>query len=174
MPLFLITGLPGSGKSTVCAELKTRGYEAYDGDTDRLAKWFNDATGQPVESEVRERTPEFLSGHSRDIARGVVEDLKANAGSKPVFLCGDPENEAELNDLFSQVFALIIDEETRDRRLVARTNNNWGKLPHEREYSRIYGKKWDTLRERLDYVSIDSTQPVKDIADQILEIAGLS
>lgn len=37
--------MPGSGKTTVRNELKSRGYEAYDGDEDGLAKWYNDATG---------------------------------------------------------------------------------------------------------------------------------
>ncbi|HTB48618.1 MAG TPA: AAA family ATPase [Verrucomicrobiae bacterium] len=145
MPLFLITGLPGSGKSTVCAELKARGYEAYDGDEDGLAKWY-DGQGRAIhEKYYRNRSPEFLRQHSRDISREIVEGLATKAQDKPIFLCEDPENEVELNDLFEKVFALMLDDTTRNHRLVTRTNNQWGKLPHEREYSVAYGKKWQEM-----------------------------
>lgn len=135
MSLFLITGLPGTGKSTICEELKTQGYEAYDGDYDHLAKWYNNITGEPVqEGKDHERTPEFLQNHSRNISRQRVEDLASQAQSKIIFLCADPENEDELIDLFEKVFALVVDEDVRQERLATRTNNKWGKLPHEIAY----------------------------------------
>ena len=169
MSLFLITGLPGAGKSTLKTHLQSRGYEAYDGDEDRLAQWFDLKTGLPVEAKIEDCTPDFLRTHSRDIARKTVENLALQAKDKIIFLCGDPENETELNDLFSCVFALILDEETRNQRLSARTNNDWGKLPHEREYSLVFGKKWEKLCQRIGYITIDATQPTEQIADQIIE-----
>jgi adenylate kinase family enzyme len=168
MPLFLITGLPGSGKSTLCAELKARGYEAYDEDEDGLAKWYN-SQGQAIKEEhYTERSPEFLRQHSRDVSRETVEGLVAKAHDKPIFLCGDPENEVELNDLFEEIFALVLDDTTRNHRLLTRTNNQWGKLSREREYSAVYGKKWEEDRQQFGYINIDSTQPTKLIAEQIL------
>lgn len=44
MPLIYITGVSGTGKSTVWAELKNRGIEAYDVDEDGLARWQNNKT----------------------------------------------------------------------------------------------------------------------------------
>ncbi|HYH36530.1 MAG TPA: AAA family ATPase [Candidatus Saccharimonadales bacterium] len=126
MSLILITGLPGSGKSTVCAELKLRGYEAYDGDEDHLAKWYDRKTGRAAAKEVEECTPEFLQVHSRDISRGTVARLASKAHGKLVFLCGDPENEAELQDLFTKTFALVVNEDVLRHRLATRTNNDWG------------------------------------------------
>jgi dephospho-CoA kinase len=34
MPLIYITGPTGSGKSTICSELKAEGYETYDIDSE--------------------------------------------------------------------------------------------------------------------------------------------
>ncbi len=167
MKLFLVTGLPGAGKSTVRRELQARGYEAYDGDEDGLAKWYG-RDGLPVEASIEDCTPDFLRAHSRDIARETVEGLAARSGGEIVFICGDPENEAELNDLFSGVFALILDEDTRNQRLAARTNNDWGKLSHQREYSLAFAKKWEEMCRQFGYTTIDAAQTTEQIVDQIV------
>lgn len=172
MPLFLITGLPGSGKSTVNGELKTRGYESYDGDEDHLARWYSDETQQPVEVRIEDCTPDFLNNHSRNISRETIAKLAANSRNNPVFVCGDPENEEELNDLFAKVFALVIDDETLKHRIATRANNDWGKLPHELAYSLAFKQKWDIIRGKFTYITVDATQPIKDIVDQILEKTG--
>lgn len=164
MALFLITGLPGTGKSTVCTALKTRGLTAYDGDYDHLARWYNNTTGQPVLGS-HERTVEFLENHSRDIKPGVVKSLVKD--NTPVFLCADPENEDELAPLFDKIFALILDEKTRQNRLAARTNNTWGKTPHEIAYDLAIKPKAYARYEKLAYIKIDASNAPADIATLI-------
>lgn len=167
MSLILITGLPGTGKSTVCAELKARSIEAYDGDEDELAHWF-DANGKPVPKADEVRTPEFVAAHTRDIARQTIKDLVEQAKDKQIFLCGDPENEDELSPLFTKKFALVLDETIRQHRLDTRTNNDWGKLPHEREYDRAHIDKAYRRYQTPGYSTIDSNQPVANIVDLII------
>src|SRR5437660_1029900 len=80
MPLYYITGIAGSGKSTVLSELKRRGYEAYDVDEagPATAKWYNDTTGfvHPKSSVKKEdRTPDFLANHSWKVPRQEVVEL---------------------------------------------------------------------------------------------------
>jgi shikimate kinase len=169
MPLYSITGLSGTGKSTVNVELNARGYESYDGDEDHLAQWYNSDTGALVEVDIEECTPEFLLSHSRDISREIVEGLLPKAHDKPVFLCGAHENEGELQDLFTGVFGLVLDDETLKQRLATRTTNQWGKLPHELEYSLAFRQKWYDNCRRFGYIIIDAAQQTKDIVDYILE-----
>lgn len=171
MPLFSITGLSGTGKSTVNAELKARGYESYDGDEDHLAGWYNSETGLPVEVDIRDCTPEFLAHHTRDISRQIVEELARKAHDKTVFLCGAHENEGELHDLFAEIFGLVLDEEILRHRLATRITNKWGKLPHELEYSLAFKQKWYDNCKRFNYTIIVASQPTEDIVDQILERA---
>jgi len=155
----------------LCAELKSRGYEAYDADEDQLARWYNTETGEEVRREDEQRTPEFVQAHSRDIAREKIEALIPRAQNKPVFLCGDPENEEDLQDLFSKIFALVIDDETLKQRLASRTNNSWGKLPHELAYSLAFQQKWYDNYKKFGYITLNSAEPPAVLADQILETA---
>lgn len=174
MPLFSITGLSGTGKSTMNTELKARGYESYDGDEDHLAQWYNSDTGALVEVDIEECTPEFLLHHSRDISREIVKELASKAHSKPIFLCGAHENEGELQDLFTGgVFGLVIDDESLTQRLATRTTNQWGKLPHEVAYSLAFKQKWYENCRRFGYTTIDAAQPTGTIVDYILETAGV-
>lgn len=169
MSLFLVTGLPGTGKSTICAELKRRGYKAYDGDYDHLAKWYNNSTNKPIdESRGLERTTEFLHNHSRNISRRIVEDLAFESKDKVIFLCADPENEDDLVDLFERVYALTLDEDARQQRLAERTNNQWGKLPHEIAYDLDIKPTAYNRYKKSMYHTIDASQPVKLIVSHIL------
>jgi broad-specificity NMP kinase len=160
MALFLVTGLPGTGKSTICAELKARGFTAYDGDYDHLAYWYNDATGEPILGN-HERTIEFLDSHSRDIKSETIRKIVAN--DKPIFVCADPENEDELVPLFDRIFALVLDEEMRQTRLASRTNNQWGKLPHEVAYDLAIKPRSYARYEKFGYIKIDASQTPEDI-----------
>lgn len=172
MPLFLITGLPGSGKSTTCEELQSRGYMAYDGDYDGLAAWYSLQTGLEVKKRDEDRTAEFGRTHSRDIKRHKVESLADQAQDKPIFLCADPENIDELREFFAKIFMLTIDEDTRRYRLATRTNNKWGKLAHEVERDQIFRKKAAGDMEKFNYVTIDATRSTNDIVDYILEMVN--
>ncbi len=46
MPLYHITGVSGTGKSTICSKLKKRGYQAFDIDDGAYAKWVDKETNE--------------------------------------------------------------------------------------------------------------------------------
>lgn len=172
MPLFSITGLSGTGKSTLNIELKARGFESYDGDEDGLAKWYDTKTGLWLPNvPIEDCIPEFLLTHSRDIPRTEVEKLAARSRheDKKIFLCGAHENEGELQDLFDLTFGLVLEKDELVYRLTTRATNEWGKRPHELAYSLAFGQKWHDNCRRFDYIKIDASQPTRTIADLIVE-----
>ena len=173
MPLYYITGISGSGKSTVLTEVRQRGYEGYDVDEAGpvTAKWHNDTTGfiHPKSSIKKEdRTPEFLANHSWKVPREEVAELAQQASTKIIFLGGAIANEIEIYDLFNSVFALAIDDKTLQHRLAARTNNDWGKNPHELEQTLAVNHELDERYRQFGYVVIDASQTTDTIVAEIL------
>ncbi len=174
MALYFITGIAGSGKSTVLVELRARGFEAYDVDEagPATAKWHHDTSGfvHPKSSvKDADRTPEFLANHSWKVPRSEVVALRNSARSKSVFLGGSIANEPELLDLFTHVFALNIDDETLQHRLATRTDNDWGKQQHELELTLSVNKRLRGEYKQQSYTVIDATQPLDTVISKILE-----
>lgn len=179
MPLFFIVGAAGTGKSSVKNELKERGYEAYDTDERGygMAQWQNNKTGyvhpkSSVKSEAR--TEEFLNEHSWKVTEPLIEELAAYVSDdKVVFLCGNVANEKEISDISRATFALVVDRDTLEQRILNRTDNNWGKQPHELQQTldeleranKTYVDQGDTI--------IDASKPIKAVVDGILATAKL-
>ena len=175
MPLFLVSGSAGTGKSQVCRVLKERGYEAFDTDDDGLARWQHKQTGyiHPKSSvKPHQRTPQFLAAHSWNVPRQYVEELARKAAAKPIFLCGSLGNEAGLHDLFAKVFVLHVDDETLKHRLATRTSNNWGKQPHELQQTLEHHRTAYKKYEQLGDVIIDATRPLPQVVEDILASLG--
>ena len=168
MALYLITGVAGTGKTTICYELRARGFTAYDGDKDHLAHWYD----KDWNITHYDGTAEFIRLHHRSIAAEVMDRLNREAINKPVFLCNDPDNENELQQAFAHIFALVLDTETIKKRLSTRLsttkNYEWGKLPHELD---LVLKQEHLVKARLKssrYTAIDAAQTTAHIVDQIL------
>jgi len=173
VPLHYIAGISGSGKSTALAELRRRGYEAYDVDEagPATAKWHHNTTGfvHPKSSvKQADRTPEFLASHSWKVPRQEVAALRERAGDTTVFLGGAIANEVELQDLFDSTFALVLDDATLTQRLTERTNNDWGKDSHELELTLAANHDLAERYKKFGYVVIDATLTPDAIVTEIL------
>jgi len=171
MSLYFVTGIAGTGKSSLCEELKSRGYEAYDTDDDGFSKWQHRETDyvHPKSSvKSKDRTEEFLKNHAWNIPRQEVESLAKRAADKPIFLCGVADNVSDLSALFNNVFALSIDKKTLKHRLQTRTNNDWGKQAHELQSTLDQHSLSAAYYEKNGYIIIDANQPVATIADKLL------
>jgi len=117
--VFLITGNPGSGTSTLAAELSRRSLVAID--TDDLAFW-EDSSGLPVDKPP-DADDGWLLAHRWVWSRARMEEAIAAAsdgGGRPLFFCGIARNQDQMLDLFEQVFVLRIDEDTQIARLARR------------------------------------------------------
>ena len=112
---YLVTGNPGSGKSTLAAELSRRGLIAVDADD--LAFW-EDRSGVRVDQPPG-ADDDWLRAHRWVWSRTRLEQVIAASGGDAgrMFLCGIARNQAQMLELFENVFLLIIDADTQIARL---------------------------------------------------------
>ena len=154
---YLIEGLSGTGKTSVCDELQRRGYHAIHGDRD-LAYRGDPETGAPTDSFGHEH-------HIWDVDK--VKALVANHDEAVTFFCGGSRNFAKFIDLFDAVFVLEVDLGTLNRRLDSRPDSEWGGgKPTDRDLI----ARWHHSKEDIPQngISIDATAPTPQVVDSIL------
>ncbi len=167
MPAYLITGNPGSGKSSLAAELRRRGLAALD--TDDMAFWADDAS-MPVDTPA-DAGDQWRLAHrwiwSRSRAEQSVSCAAADAGS--VFFCGIARNQADMFDLFEKVFLLMIDEGTQLARL-SRSPNRTEAIKKQITDGRL---AFQSQMLALGAIPLDATVRPRLIADILVTHLGL-
>ena len=112
---YLIEGVSGAGKTTVCTELQQRGYQAIHGDRELVYRG-DPETGLPMTPETDTPTATWMSEHQIwDVEK--VKALVANQDEAVTFFCGGSRNFAKFIDLFDGVFVLEVDLDTMNRRI---------------------------------------------------------
>ncbi|WP_439661176.1 AAA family ATPase [Lentzea sp. HUAS TT2] len=167
MPLVWVTGVSGSGKSTVCALLRTRGQQAIDADWEGYNHWVDRASGEVVVDPPDPVPAGWLDRYGWQISRERVVALTAEALDRDVFLFGGVENEEEVRDLFDAVVCLVIDDETLRERLAGRTTNSFGKHPEELAASLWHNARIEARYRGLGAVIVDGTSPLEEVAGAV-------
>lgn len=164
---ILITGVAGTGKTTTLAELQKRGYLVIDLDATGLCRWKNTKTGEFAEYGENGRDDAWFSDH-----RWFCDDetltkmLSCVRSDKQVFVGGVAKNISEIGEKFDKKFLLTVDSVALRERLSTRTNNVFGKHPHEQEAAIKYDS---LLKDALtEYILIDSAKPSEEIVDIII------
>jgi gluconate kinase len=165
---YLIEGVSGTGKTSVCQELRRRGYAAINGD--RELRYRGDSTNGEKTEDSAHGLPTFLSpeiSHAKNIWDvEKVRSLAANQDDEATFFCGGSRNFKQFIDLFDEVFILDVDAETLNERLDSRPDDDWGKSTSEREFIlRLHATKEDIPSRGI---VIDATQPLVSVVDEIL------
>lgn len=159
---YLIDGLSGTGKTTVCNELQRRGYQAIHGDRELKVDPKKDETTSEAAKPGYHLPPLW------DVAK--VNALLANPDEAMTFFCGGCSNSSEFIDRLDAVFVLEVkDIDTVMRRIDERLlvdPTDWGGKPEEREIIVRAHQRKEILPQ--NGISIDATAPVAQVVDSIL------
>ncbi len=170
MPLIYITGLSGSGKSTISEELKKRGFESHDADSENFNAWYEIKTGKPIKDDkLIETSEEWYKNYQWQTSRAMVEKLAKNAKNKIIFLCGASYNENSCWDLFDKVICLIINESTLRKRILTRTTNTFGKKKHEFDSILEWYKNYPGDYIKMGARIVDANRPLNVVIDEIIK-----
>tara|TARA_R110000868_G_scaffold2809_6_gene19379 strand:+ start:503 stop:991 length:489 start_codon:yes stop_codon:yes gene_type:complete len=153
---YLIEGVSGTGKTSVCDELQRRGHHAIHGDRE-LAYQGDPQTGEPLKA----------LGHATHIWHiGKVETLVADQTHAMTFFCGGSRNFPHFIHLFDAVFVLDVDISTLNERLASRPEGEWGNRASERAFiAHLHETKEDVP---ASGIIINATARLPHVVDEIL------
>ena len=141
MPRILITGMSGTGKSTVLAELARRGRITVDTDYD----------GWELPGSVWDepRMSDLLSQHA------------------DVVVSGTAENQGRFYDRFEHVVLFSAPVDVLIERIATRTNNPYGRTAEQQRDVRRYVREVEPLLRKGATVELDGRRSVTDLTDDV-------
>jgi len=152
MARVLVTGMSGTGKSTVLLELAQRGVRVVDTDEDGWSTEHLVPGGAATEQ---------VWNADR------MTQLLARAENDGIVVSGCASNQGSFYDRFDAVVLLAVPRGVLLERIATRTNNPFGRDPIERDRILADLDQVEPLLRATSTLEIDGTQPVGAIADRI-------
>lgn len=168
----LITGTSGTGKSTVGAELKERGFDVIETDQDvfnhlSIAYWVSRVTGEGA--NMPWPPPENWHNENDWMWRvDVLNQRLESSNNSIVFACGDSRNKEEAYPLFDKVIVLNTGDDVLRERIQARADNYFGKS--DAEFAWIVDQNKTIVNEvsQVGGITINANQSLNKVVDDIL------
>ena len=152
MPRVLVTGMSGTGKSTVLAELARRGFSVVETDVAPWCEWSELAGGYVWNEEL-------------------VGGLLDREHKTTLYVSGTVSNQGRFYPRFDAVVLLSAPADVLLRRIGLRTTNDYGKSLDERERIVSDISKVEPLLRATCTHEIDATRSVGDVVVELLAIA---
>ena len=156
-----ITGVSGTGKSSIARSLRTKGIVAIDIDDD-LSKWIHKVTGQSVEWEPG-MSDEWYEFHGW---RCDIEKLKQLLSeNKNIVVVGAAANQEDYLSLFDKIYFLQATPETIVARITARSDNDFGKHPAEQARLLDWQKTYVQEMKDKGAIQLDAEKPLEELVE---------
>jgi energy-coupling factor transporter ATP-binding protein EcfA2 len=150
--VVLVTGNPGSGKTTMVTELTRLGYAAVDADLE-VAGWESGPAGRRWVWD-RSLLEMVIQGHVQ---------------ARPLFVCGIAMNQRDMLDLFDHVFLLSLDLRTQVDRLAASGDRDPALWKPILEGLPVFEREMRAVGATV----LDARLPASVLAAQVIEGSGV-
>lgn len=172
MKKVYITGVSGTGKTTIAQELQKRGHYAISIDeVDGLCSWIDQKTGRNDGGKEADMTVAFVDAHDwicdvSQLTKLLEKDVEV------AFVLGMATNQKEFLPMFDQIFVLQCSPETFVERIETRTDNSFGK--DKNVQAQIIARSKTYVDEMTAYGAtiINTDRPLADVVDTILSEIG--
>lgn len=161
MKRVLLTGMSGTGKSTVVRELDARGFRAIDLDSAKWSEWV-DVDGDGPEGPDAGR--DWIWQEDR------VRRLLSTDDAGVLFVSGCASNQGKFHPQFDHIILLSAPDHLIVERLASRTTNAYGKHPDELAQVLHYVLTIEPLLRRAASLEIDTSAPLPEVVNTILDV----
>jgi dephospho-CoA kinase len=151
MAVVLVTGMSGTGKSTVLAALALRGYRVVDTD---YGDWIADGA-EPLWRE--DRIDALLAEHERS--------------GEPLFIAGTVRNQGVFYPRFAEIVLLSAPVPVMLDRIAHRDTNPFGKTTEQRARIVADTAGVEPLLRASATTEIDTRKPLTDVVEQLAALA---
>jgi dephospho-CoA kinase len=155
MARVLLTGMSGTGKSTVLGELARRGIAVVDADDAAWSRW--------------QSLPDGSTDWVWD--REAMDDLLESRTTGALVVAGCSPTQGSFYDRFAAVVLLSAPAEVILARIATRTDNDFGKSHEERAKVLADLAEVEPLLRATASVELDASRPVAEIADVLEALA---
>ncbi|MEU3766846.1 AAA family ATPase [Amycolatopsis keratiniphila] len=149
MTVILVTGMSGTGKSTVLEALSRRGFRTVDTD---VGGWIAEEPGGEPQWRPG-RIDALITEHERS--------------REPLFLAGTVWNQQDFYPRFDHIVLLSAPLEVILGRVATRAANPFGKLPEERARIIADTEEIEPLLRESATVEIDTRRPLADVVAEL-------
>ena len=153
MRKILLTGMSGTGKSAVLAELEKRGFDVVDTDYGDWTEWSQTEAGYVW------REPH-------------IAELLAREEGRTLYVSGTVSNQGLFYPLFDAVVLLSAPADVILRRIAMRTTNDYGKREEERKLVLRHLAEVEPLLRATCTHEVDATQPLDAVVRLLIEIGS--
>jgi len=149
MKRVLLTGMSGTGKSSVVRELVGRGYKAVDTDDG----WC-----------------ELLADGRQRWREDAIRELLATEDTDLLFVAGCEENQVSFHTQFDHIVLLSAPLETLVERLATRATNSYGKAPEELRRFHDDVENVEPLLRQVAHHEVRTTVPLDEVVASVLRL----
>jgi dephospho-CoA kinase len=151
MRRVLVTGMSGTGKSTVLAELERRGFAVMETDVPPWSEWSDEDGGYVWREDL-------------------IEELLAREHETTLYVSGTVSNQGRFYPRFDAVVLLSAPADVLLSRIESRTTNEFGKSSEERERILSDLAAAEPLLRATATHEVDATKPVSDVVAELILI----
>ncbi len=168
MKKIYITGVSGTGKTTIAHELEKKGYLVVSIDeVPNLCSWTHKKTGEKHGGKDTPLTKQFVDEHDWICDVEYLSKL-LNKDSDVAFVLGMAGNQNEFLSSFDEILLLECSPEIFSARIDARADNDFGKDPEIKD--QILNRYKSYAEEMLSKgaVSINTDRPIETVVEDVI------